>query len=187
MKKLCVSLFAIVFFSCLSADKKNLKPTIELNPKVSVKISRTYISGKAPVKNSSEEIRLMMETLVDSVLKKDLSVLLNFIFREKGIYLDLKGLWTYEELIQEMSLKDSYFTIFFFDTEKLKTHKKSDDVHTVRDLLILSGGLDLDLFFESPHSCEIKIRFVSGNKLERDLNNPYFIQEGGKWYIYRLF
>ena len=69
----------------------------------------------------------------------------------------------------------------------LKFKKKSEDVLTVRELLQKSGGLEVDLFFESKTSCEGKLRFKKNKKLEKDMNNPYFIKVRGKWYVYRLF
>ncbi|MBE7410832.1 MAG: hypothetical protein L6Q54_08535 [Leptospiraceae bacterium] len=187
MKKLYVSIFSVTILFCSSIKNIRVTQTDKNFFKIPVKVSRVYIIEKNPPKNSSEEIRRIIDELVNSTIKKDISILPSFVYKEKGIYLDLKGLWTYDELVKEVEREDSYFSIFFFDTEKLKKHKKSDEVQTVRDLLLISKGLELDLFFESSNSCEVKVRFSSPNKLERELNNPYFIFENGKWYVFRLF
>ena len=148
LKNLFVSIIFFQLAVCSSVQESSISNKIVEVENIPLKISRTYISDKAPENNSSEEILQMMESLVKGVLKKDLSQLPKFVLKEKGIYLDLKGLWTYDELVKEMGLKDSYFSVFFFESDKLKKHKKTPDVLTVRELLILSGGLDLDLFFE---------------------------------------
>ncbi|MCB1192224.1 MAG: hypothetical protein H7A23_07790 [Leptospiraceae bacterium] len=154
---------------------------------VSVSIDQVYVTSDKPQKGSNEEIVNMVSTLVTGVLNKNLSQLPNFVNRNRGIYLDVKGLWSFEELQTELKKEDSIFEIYFFDHNKLVKQKKSPNVLTVRELLIASEGLKLDLFYEDSKSCEVKIKFLKNKKLAYDLNNPYFILIDGKWYLYRLF
>lgn len=161
----------------------------ELVPrKVSVRIASVYSSDEKPDKNANIEIIKILQQLVnDVVFKKDVTKLTQFVEKDKGIYLDLKGLWTYDELLNEMKANDSYFQIYFFDHEKLEKQKDSKKVRTVRESLILSEGLEAELFFEGDNACEVKLKFKNNQEFQYDLNNPYFIKVNGKWYIYRLF
>ncbi|MCE9501975.1 MAG: hypothetical protein K8R21_15955 [Leptospira sp.] len=154
---------------------------------IPVSISKTYIIGNRPSQNSNEEILKIMTQLVSGIIRKDLKDLPGLMNKEKGIYLDLKGLWTYPELERELSLEESYFKTFFFEHDHLVKRKNSQDVRTVRDLLLLSQGIEADFFYENPNSCELKLKFSQNKKFESELNNPYFLKINGKWYVYRLF
>ncbi|HMV76466.1 MAG TPA: hypothetical protein PK453_03380 [Leptospiraceae bacterium] len=174
-------LFTFVFlgfslFYC-SAGAQNVK----------VEKGEVYFSDKIKDKNDITVITGYVKDLVDSTMKKDLSLLKTMVSSEKGVYLDVKGLWTYNDLLKELSKEDSYFSVYFFDHDKLVKEKKSDDVLTVREVLALSGGVEADLYFESKDSCEVRLRFNKNKRKEYDLNNPYFIKLNGKWYLYRLF
>ncbi len=176
MKRLA---FAALFFSLFycSSSSENVK----------VVKGEVYFSDKIKDKNDITVITGFVKDLVDSTMKKDLSVLKTMVSQEKGVYLDVKGLWTYRDLLKELGKDDSYFSVYFFEHEKLVKEKKSEDVLTVREVLSLSGGIEADLYFESKDSCEVRLRFSKNKRKEYDLNNPYFIKMNGKWYIYRLF
>ena len=129
----------------------------------------------------------ILRKLAKAVEEKNASKMVKYISKERGAYLDVKGLWEYKEILEEIKREDSYLEVYFFDHEKLVNQKKSEDVLTVRELLQKSGGIEVDLFFESNTACEGKLKFKKNKKLEKDMNNPYFLKVNGKWYIYRLF
>lgn len=135
----------------------------------------------------TEEILKLVKRLVSGTIARDLDFLPEIVSGKEGIFLDIKGNRTREQLIQELSTPDNYFRIYFFDRELLEKQKNSKEVRTVRDLLLSSGEIEVDFYYESKSACELKLKFKENQKLERELINPYFIKQDGKWYLFRLF
>lgn len=175
-------LFLIVLssYECAAQTRQVQDKNIPIN----VQIGNIYGKSK---ETDSKEIHHIMDDLVQNIQNRKIDVLLNYVHKDKGIYLDLKGNWNYDQLKNEVQSTDSYFELFFFDHEKLSKHKNSKNVKTIQEIIEESNGLILDMFFEDAENCEIKIRFSKKNKSENDLINPYFIKINKKWYIYRLF
>ena len=154
---------------------------------ISIELKQIFTDGNKITNKDSSEIIQILRDLAIAVEEQNAKKIIKYISQEKGAYLDVKGLWEYESILEEIQKEDSYLEIYFFDHEKLAKQKQSENVLTVRELLQKSGGLEVDLFFESKTSCEGKLRFKKNKKLEKDMNNPYFIKVKGKWYVYRLF
>ena len=175
----------IILLSCTSSlDRGSETENIE------VKLSRVYFEDKLDKESKRSDIQsviILLQLLTDSTLKKDFSSIQQHVHKTKGIYVDIKAHWTKIEFEENLKKPDSYIHTYFFDHDKLAKQKKDESVKTVRELLVASGGLNVDLFFEDESSCEVKIQFNKNNALSKDLNNPYFIKDGDKWYIYRLF
>lgn len=157
------------------------------NDSVPLEYGESYSLRFPITQRDKDEIKKHLEYLVNSTLEKSFLNLPERIHPSKGLYVDLKGYMDTPTLKKEISEENSYFSIYFFDTSKLKIQKKSENVRTVRDLLILSGGLILDFHFESKDYAELKLRFKKNREYEAELNNPIFIKDNGKWYIFRLF
>lgn len=178
--------FILFLLFCLPGKNCFIKST-ENKQSTKITINQVYILGEKPEKDSSEEILRILKSLSQGILNKNLSVILNFVHKDRGVYLDLKGLWKYEDLQAELEKDNSYFEIYFFNHDKLEKEKGSQDVMTVRELLIASKGIRADLFFEDANSCEVKLQFLANKNLAYNLNNPHFIKIDGKWYLYRMF
>ncbi len=179
-----ISFFIILFQSCstLSIPSYFVKSN-----KISVKLGTIYIDPLIKKGTSDIEIIHIINFLVESTLHRDYSKLSMFVSSEKGLYIDLKAHLSYTDLLKEVNKKDSYFEVFFFDTNKLKKEKNSEMVKTVRDILILSEGLVAELYYENEYAVEVKLRFQKNKKFENDLNTLYFSKMGDKWYVERLF
>jgi len=179
-----ISFFIILFQSCstLSIPSYFVKSN-----KISVKLGTIYIDPLIKKGTSDIEIIHIINFLVESTLHRDYSKLSMFVSSEKGLYIDLKAHLSYTDLLKEVNKKDSYFEVFFFDTNKLKKEKNSEMVKTVRDILILSEGLVAELYYENEYAVEVKLRFQKNKKFESDLNTLYFSKMGDKWYVERLF
>ncbi len=161
---------------------------LSANPdSISIELKHTYADENKITKQDSEQIITILRKLVIAVEEKNASKIVKYISKEKGAYLDVKGLWDYESILEEIKKEDSYLEVYFFHHEKLVKQKQSENVLTVLELLQTSGGIEIDLFFESSTACEGKLRFKKNKKLEKDMNNPYFLKVNGKWYVYRLF
>jgi hypothetical protein len=165
----------------------SFNPLLSNPASIPIELKHTYADGNKITGKDSEQIMSILRKLVIAVEEKNASKIVKYISKEKGAYLDVKGLWDYESILEEIKKDDSYLEVYFFDHEKLVKQKQSENVLTVRELLQKSGGLEVDLFFESSTACEGKLRFKKNKKLEKDMNNPYFLKVKGKWYVYRLF
>ncbi|MFB5651844.1 hypothetical protein ACE5IS_14445 [Leptospira wolffii] len=163
-----------------SARETEIPPNLEKG--------KVFLAGhQADHTKNTQEILSLLKRLVDGTVKKDFRFLPEIVSVKEGIYLDLKGHWSREDLIRELATENNYFQTYFFDRELLQKQKNSSEVRTVRDLLLQSGGIVADLYFESSSACEVKLRFKENSKLEKELINPYFVKSEGKWYLYRLF
>lgn len=165
----------------------SFNPLLSNPASIPIELKHTYTDGNKITGKDSEQIMSILRKLVIAVEEKNASKIVKYISKEKGAYLDVKGLWYYESILEEIKKEDSYLEVYFFDHEKLVKQKQSENVLTVRELIQKSGGLEVDLFFESSTACEGKLRFKKNKKLEKDMNNPYFLKVKGKWYVYRLF
>ena len=108
------------------------------------------------------------------------------VHKQRGLFVDLKAHWSYKKVRREVTRKDSYLAVYFFDKQRLQEQKKTKDVETVKEILQRSGGIDMDFFFIDANNCEVKLSFHKNKSYATDLNSPYFIKMDGKWYIYRL-
>ncbi|WP_246028209.1 hypothetical protein [Leptospira fletcheri] len=181
-------LLFLVAFACTDCTRFVRKRTVseELSP--NVERAKIYLSGHTgEFTKDSEEILAILRRLIDGTVRKDLTFLPDLVSEEDGIYIDLKGHWDRARLKTELSAKDNYFRTYFFDREALEKEKNHTDVRTVRDLLLSSGGIEVDFYFETPQACEVKFKFQENRKWESELINPYFTKRKGKWYVHRLF
>lgn len=85
------------------------------------------------------EILLLIKNLVEDTVGKNFSKLPDRVSPKDGLLLDLKGIWTREEIQKELSKKGNYFETYFFERELLKKQKNSENVRTVRDLFYFRG------------------------------------------------
>lgn len=158
------------------------------NPsQILIELRNIYTDGNKISPEDSKQILQILRNLTSAVEEQNASKIVQNISPQKGAYLDVKGLWEYQNILEEIKKEDSYLEVYFFNHKKLVKQKKSTNVLTVRELLQKSGGIKVDLFFESKTSCEVKLKFKKNKKLEKDMNNPYFLKVDGKWYVYRLF
>ncbi|TGK00230.1 hypothetical protein EHQ53_10020 [Leptospira langatensis] len=172
----------------MSAKETPLSSKRNSEPSPKVEKGKVFVAGHtAEHSQNTEEILALLRRLIEGTVQKDLDFLPEIVSEKEGIFLDLKGNWTKERLITELRTKENYFQIYFFDRDLLAKQKNSENVRTVRDLLLSSGGIEADLYYESKTACEIKLRFKENVKLEKELINPYFIKLEGKWYLLRLF
>lgn len=175
-------LFLFQFCSTMIPQK-----LVSSSSRINVSLGNVYMSNKFLRGNSDQEILKILQFLVDSTLQKDYHKLPDLVSVEKGLYVDLKGHLSYPKLLEEINAKNSYFEIFFFDSEKLKKEKKTESVKTVRDLLLLSDGLLAEIYYESSNSAEVRLRFQKNKKWEGDLNTLILAKKEEKWWVERLF
>ncbi|MCB1178861.1 MAG: hypothetical protein KDK36_14850 [Leptospiraceae bacterium] len=184
MKKLFILIIFIFLYANCSVQTREMDSPGE---GIDIKIKSIYSArGVKRPKDADKEILDKFHILVDLTLKKDYSSLPSLVNPKRGIYVDLKSHWSFNQLKEELKNPESYLETFYFSQEKLNKETGGGS-YTVRNLLIMAEKLEIELFFETEDSCEIKVKFLKNKSKEFDLNNPYFIRIDGKWYLYRLF
>ncbi|EMO44968.1 hypothetical protein LEP1GSC120_3952 [Leptospira santarosai str. 200702252] len=176
-------------FSCNSVSGREVSQSEETDlKKTEVRAGKIFLAGHTgDHRTDTAEILLLIKNLVEDTVRKDFSKLPDRVSPKDGLLLDLKGIWTREEIKKELSKKGNYFEIYFFERELLKKQKNSENVRTVRDLFLLSGGIEVEFYYESMTECELKLKFEDNIQLEKELINPYFKKVQGKWYLHRMF
>ena len=135
----------------------------------------------------SKAIVQILESIHHGILNNDLSIILNHVNKEKGIFIDLKAQKTYSELNAQIKDQESYLNTFFLNTDKLKETTNSPDQISIKDILKAQKVINIELFFNKTNDeCEVKLNLKKKKNLNYRLNNPYFIKVKNKWYIYRL-
>ncbi|WP_078124164.1 hypothetical protein [Leptospira alexanderi] len=156
--------------------------------KMEIRAGKIFLAGHTgDHSKDTAEILLLIKNLVGDTVEKNFSKLPDRVSPKDGLLLDLKGIWTREEIKKELSKKGNYFETYFFERELLKKQKNSENVRTVRDLFLLSGGIEVEFYYESMTECELKLKFKDNIQLEKELINPYFKKVQGKWYLHRMF
>ncbi|ANH01347.2 MULTISPECIES: hypothetical protein [Leptospira] len=156
--------------------------------KMEIRAGKIFLAGHTgDHSKDTAEILLLIKNLVEDTVGKNFSKLPDRVSPKDGLLLDLKGIWTREEIQKELSKKGNYFETYFFERELLKKQKNSENVRTVRDLFLLSGGIEVEFYYESMTECELKLKFKDNIQLEKELINPYFKKVQGKWYLHRMF
>ncbi|AXR61917.1 hypothetical protein [Leptospira mayottensis] len=156
--------------------------------KIEIRAGKIFLAGHTgDHSKDTAQILLLIKNLVEDTVGKNFSKLPDQVSPKDGLLLDLKGIWTREEIKKELSKKGNYFETYFFERELLKKQKNSENVRTVRDLFLLSGGIEVEFYYESMTECELKLKFKDNIQLEKELINPYFKKVQGKWYLHRMF
>lgn len=168
-------IFAITLYHCQSTDSVARPIPIELG----------NVYGKANDLDK-KEIQKLFQLMVRAILDDNMEDLLPFIHPEQGVWVDLKAGWTKGQYAADIDDPDGYIETYFLNTEKLRAKKRSSTVLSVKDILLNSGGLSLDYYFETKEECEVDIRFQLQSKEEGNLSNPVFRKISNRWYIYRL-
>ncbi len=125
----------------------------------------------------------LFKKLIRIVKNKNLKKLPNHVSKERGLYVDLKAHWSYRRLLKEIASGRGYL---------YSNLLKNDSDLSVRSVLQLTKQIRIDLYIEKDElqkdslQCELKLHLVDMLDKSYYLNNPVFIKEKGRWYIYRL-
>lgn len=134
------------------------------------------------------ELLESLRMLISMTEKKDLAHLPTMISKKEGVFIDLKAHVSYDQLVKEVAKPDGYFQNFYFDTDRLRKRTGDETQISVRDLLLSTRRIRVDLFKDpGGKRCEMKLHLLDHPELDFRLNNPVFIKEGGAWKVYALF
>ncbi|PJZ69647.1 hypothetical protein CH373_09105 [Leptospira perolatii] len=184
LRFLALLLYSVFLIDCSSASEVRSQTSRQ----IPVVMGKSFLVGHTGEhKQDSQEILQIMNRLVAGTISKNLDFLPELVSEKEGLFIDVKGQWTKEQLRSELLKDQNYFQIYFFENELLQKQKGKKEVRTVRELFLASGGIEADFYYEGPLSCEVKLRFLENKKLESELINPYFVKIGSKWVLIRLF
>lgn len=179
--KFFISFLALIFI--LSAGGCQSLSSSKSGPKrIPVLLGQVYYHSENRVSPEElEEIRSMMDRLVEGILKRDLSILVEFVYPKEGLLIDYKGKWSREEVKRDLANPEGYFAKFFLGTASESSRE------TVADLFSSSGEIYLDYYFDTIRDCELGIRFTKNPQNSSKLIHPFFRKFSGRWYIVRMF
>lgn len=129
----------------------------------------------------------LLKNMFDSIEKKDLQHISNYISLEKGIFIDLKAFKTKQEFINEINNPDSFINAIYLDTKKLIEKTNDPQQISLYQLIENSNTIKAEFYILTPVDIEVKLILVDLPKESYRFNNPYFVKVHDKWYIYRLF
>ena len=176
MKALNITVFSLIALFLFPVCAGNSKGYSVINKNLSEEYQK-----------DSHEITSILNDIQNGILKDDLSILLNHVNKQKGVYIDLKAHKTYAELKKQIEDPDSYLNTFFLYSDKLKKTTNDSKQVAIKDILSSQKNIKIELFFnETGDECEARIFLERKKKENYRLNNPYFVKIKDKWYIYRL-
>ncbi|MBL8021555.1 MAG: hypothetical protein JNM27_17930 [Leptospirales bacterium] len=144
--------------------------------------------GTRPSQATTDELLRLLRELLLMVDQKDWSRLTQYVSKRKGIYVDLKGYRTFQQVSADVLDRNGYLYLFYHDTQALRKETGDKGQIAVRDLILNGGTIRVDFFMEEGATeCELKLNLVDDPKNSYRLNQPVFILEDGKWKVYRLF
>ena len=118
----------------------------------------------------------------------DLAKLLEWVSPGEGLYVDLKAHRTHGAVASDLADPQGYIRTYYLNTERLRERASSQEQLAVRDVLKLTRTVTADVYLqEDGRQCELRLRLDDAPSKSYYLNNPVFIHENGKWFIYRLF
>lgn len=151
-----------------------------------IPIEQGKMYGNHGKKADTEQIVAELKLLLDDICQGNLNHLPGMVFGELGLFIDIKGHWTKEEVIRDLASKEGYFATYFFDQQLLDKKKGAVGNLTIQTALRSSHGLVIDYFFDSETEAELQLKFKENPKNARYLINPVFAKMEGKWMLLRM-
>lgn len=186
MKTVCLAaLIAVCIYGCAGPSTPRVR-----NMPPNVKIGRLIHDPAAQAPNAAtiKRIQASLESLVQMVFLKDWRGLPAMVSKTRGIYVDLKGFRSHAELTGDVNDRSSYIYTFYHDTERLRTATRDPGQVCVRDVLLYTSSITVDVFMEEGNrEVELELHVDDAPKESYRLNHPVFILEDGEWKVFRLF
>ncbi|MBW7856772.1 MAG: hypothetical protein H3C43_00335 [Leptonema sp. (in: Bacteria)] len=136
-----------------------------------------------------KQITYILRDIFDSIQEKDLSRLPNYVNSNKGIWVDLKAEKTMSEFEQDIANPLGYVNVYYLNTNELQNRTNDTTQKSIYDLINSSKKINADFFFQQ-NECEVRLTIQDPKELTDEsyrFNNAYFIENNGKWFLYRLF
>jgi len=122
------------------------------------------------------------------VYQRDWRALPAMVSKNRGIYVDLKGFRSHADVTADVKDQSSYIYTFYHDTEKLRAATRDPGQVCVRDVILFTSTITVDVFMEEGNrEVELELHVDDAPKQSYRLNHPVFILEDGQWKVFRLF
>lgn len=145
-------------------------------------------SSRPPDPATTTAILARLRTLVEMVHTRDWTGLPDLVSRQRGIFVDLKGFRTHSQIVADVKDRESYIYTFYHDTTRLREATKDPGQICVRDVLLMSSRITVDVFMEEgDKEVELQLNVDDAPRESYRLNHPVFILEDGQWKVHRLF
>lgn len=131
-------------------------------------------------------IESLLRIVLDDICEGNLRHLKDIIDPIQGLYVDAKGHYTYEEVLQDLSNPEGYFQTYYFDPQLLAKRKGTNSYLTVRQSLVSAGEIFADFYISSKEEVEVRLRFSENAANAENLINSSFSKKKGKWYLLRI-
>ncbi|MCZ8341967.1 MAG: hypothetical protein O9301_02965 [Leptospira sp.] len=131
-------------------------------------------------------IESLLNILLADICEGKLVRLTEIIDPIQGLYVDAKGFYAYEEVLQDLANPEGYFQTYYFDPQLLAKRKGTNSYLTVRQSLVSAGEIYADYYISSREEVEVRLRFSENTENAENLINSSFSKKKGKWYLLRI-
>lgn len=134
----------------------------------------------------ADQIMSLLRSVFSAIESKDLSSLSSMVNPQRGIYTDLKVLRTAGEFTADIANPQGYVNTYYVLGDRLREHTGDAGQKSLHEVISSADQVRADLYFDGDE-CEVRLTILGEQAGESyRFNNPYFLKQGGKWYLYRL-
>lgn len=134
----------------------------------------------------AEQIMVLLRSVFSAIESKDLSSLPAMVHPRRGIYTDLKVLRTTAEFAADIRNPEGYVNTYYILGDRLRQHTGDTGQKSLREVLSSADQVRADLYFDGDE-CEVRLTILGEQSAESyRFNNPYFVKQADRWYLFRL-
>ncbi|MDF3818696.1 hypothetical protein P3G55_02220 [Leptospira sp. 96542] len=134
-----------------------------------------------------QKIEKIIVDLLSDICNSEWKHLALYTNESMGLFVDAKGHWSKNEVLNDIKNPDGYFQIYYFDSEKLDKKKGTLGNLTVQDAFFSTEMIGFDIYALSTKEAEVRFVFKTNEKNARYLINPSFVKIDNEWYLLRMF
>lgn len=134
----------------------------------------------------TEQIMALLRSVFGAIESKDLSSLPGMVHPGRGIYTDLKVLRTPAEFAADIQNAEGYVNTYYILGDRLRQHTEDAGQKSLREVIASVDQVRADLYFDGDE-CEVRLTILGDQSAESyRFNNPYFVKQADRWYLFRL-
>lgn len=193
MKNFINKFYIIVFVASASCavvfteSEKDLYKKNE-NGRIAVKLSAVRGKSLKEPGADAESLRMLIEEILNGILKEDSRMLLEAVDPELGVYVDYDAPRTSEVFKNELNNPDTFTYALLFDSAKLRKITKDANQRSIRSILLKNKSVSIEVFLEGEgERSEVRLLLDDTPEENFRFNNPVFLYRGGRWRIWQMF
>lgn len=173
-----LSSLLLLVLSCNTIEKKTMLSFSSKNFLIGKNLKETQLIKE------SKEVRQVLDSLILGILENDKTVFLDCVEKESGVFLDVKGFWTFEEWKLELEKEPNYLSTHFW---RKKSFWDFSSKKTLEEVLKNSNGVFWEIYWDDLAHAEAHIKLLGNEKEESYFTNAELFKKSGKWWVKRLF